>query len=107
MVGIPKHHSNDNYYMYNVETKRIIINRDIRWAPFTRPSFYEDLDEVMRPDVNREIHDENIQQIDEDEEEDESNPEEDMNLGGRNDLDDMQDEVEETTQPQLRGKNET
>ena len=91
MVGIPKHHSNDNYYMYNVETKRIIISRDIRSAPFTRRTFYEGLDVVIRPDMNRKIQDENVQQIDKDEEEEESNPEEDMNLGGRNDLDNIQD----------------
>ena len=103
MVGIPKHHSNNNYYMYNVETKRIIISRDIRWAPFTRPSFYEGLDEVIRPDTNREDQDENIQQINEDEEENESNPEKDINLGGGNDLDDTQDEIEEMTQPEVRG----
>ena len=30
MVGIPKHHSNNNYYMYNVETRRIIISRYLR-----------------------------------------------------------------------------
>ena len=48
MVGIPKHHSNDNYYMYNVETRRIIISRDIRWALFIRLSFYEGLDEVFK-----------------------------------------------------------
>ena len=48
MVGIPKHHSNDNYYMYNVETKRIIISRDIRWAPFQRPTFYDGLNEILK-----------------------------------------------------------
>ena len=49
MVGIPKHHSNDNYYMYNPETKRIIISRDIKWAPFERPTFYEGLEEILKP----------------------------------------------------------
>ena len=103
MVVIPKHHSNDNYYMYNDETRRIIISRDVRWAPFTRLSFYEGLDEVIRPDANREGQDENIQQVDEDEEENESNPERDINLGGRNDLDNMEDKIEEITRPQGRG----
>ena len=63
MVGIPKHHSNDTYYMYKVETRIIILSRDIRWAPFIRPWFYEGLNEVLRPDV---IQDENTQQVDED-----------------------------------------
>ena len=69
MVGIPKYHSSDNYHMYNVKTRRIIISRDIKWAPFIRPSFNEGLDEVLRPDVNREIQNENAQQSDEDEDE--------------------------------------
>ena len=73
MVGIPKYHSSDNYYMYNVETKRIIISIDIKWAPFIRPSFYKSLDEVLRPDVNWEIQNETEQQIDEDENKDENN----------------------------------
>ena len=45
----------------------------------------------LRPDVNREIQDENMQQIVEDEDKDESNPEYDMNQGGGNSLNDMQD----------------
>ena len=56
--------------MYNVKTRRSIISRDIQWAPFIRPSFNEGLDEVLRPDVNREIQNENAQQSDEDEDED-------------------------------------
>ena len=28
-VGIQKHHANDSYYMYNPETKNIIVSRDI------------------------------------------------------------------------------
>ena len=30
MVGISRHHSYDNYYMYNPEMKWTVINRDIR-----------------------------------------------------------------------------
>ena len=49
MVGITRHHSNDNYYMYNPETKRIIISRDISWALFERPTFYDGLEEILKP----------------------------------------------------------
>ena len=103
MSGIPKYHSNDNYYVYNVKTRLNIISREIKWAPFMRPSFYKGLDEVLKPDVNRQIQYENSQQIDEDEDKDENNPEEDINQGGGNDLDDMQNEVKEITHPQLTG----
>ena len=47
MVGIPRHHSYGNYYMYNPETKWIIISRDIRWAPFEKPTFYDELEEIL------------------------------------------------------------
>ena len=49
MVGIPRHHSNGNYYVYNSEMKRIIISRDIRWAPFVRQTFYDELEEILEP----------------------------------------------------------
>ena len=89
--------------MYNVETKRIISSRDIKWAPFTRPSCNKGLDEALKPDVNREIQNENAQQSDEDEDKDENNPKEDTNPGGENDLDDMEDEIEEIRHPQAKG----
>ena len=76
MVEIPKYHSSDNYYIYTVETRRIITSRDIKWSPFIRLSFYEGPYEVSRPDVNSEIQKENAQQSDEDE--DENNPEENI-----------------------------
>ena len=103
MVGIPKYHSSDNYYMYNVDTRKIISSRDIKWAPFIRLSFYEGLNEVLRPDVNREIRKENAQQSDENEDDDKNNSDEDMNHGGGNNPDDMEDEVEEITHPQVKG----
>ena len=59
MVRIQKYHSSDNYYMYNVEPRRIIISRGIKWEPITRLSFDEALYEVWRPEVNREIQKEN------------------------------------------------
>ena len=96
MVGIPKYHSSGKLYMYNIKTRRIIINRDIKQAPFIRPSFYERLDEVLR---HREIQKENAQQGDEDGDEDENNSEEDINLGGGNDLDNMENDVEKITHP--------
>ena len=49
MVGKSKHHANDNYYIYNPETKRIIRSWNIRWAPFQRPTFYNRLSEISRP----------------------------------------------------------
>ena len=55
MVGILKYHSSDNYSMYNIKTRRMIINRYIKWAPFIRPTLFEGLNEVLRPDVNRKI----------------------------------------------------
>ena len=58
---------------------------------------------MFRPDANREIQDENTQQIGEDEDEDKSNPEEDTNQGGGIELDDMQHEVKKITHPQVRG----
>ena len=103
MVGIPKYNSSDNYHMYNVKTKRIIISRDIKQAPFIRPSFHKGLDNALRPDVNREIQNENAQQSDENEDKDENNPAEDMNQVAGNDLDDMKDEVEEKRHPQVKG----
>ena len=53
MVDIPRHHSNKNYYMYNPETKQIIISRDIRQAPFKRPTFYEELEEILKPQMEK------------------------------------------------------
>ena len=55
MVGILKHHSRDSYYMYNIKAKRIIISRDIIWAPFVRPDFNKGIDEVLGPKINDEI----------------------------------------------------
>ena len=69
IVGRPKYHSSDNFCMHNVKTGRIIKSKDIKWAPFIRPSFYEGLDEELKPDVNRKIQIENAQQSDEDEDE--------------------------------------
>ena len=60
MVGIPKHHSRDNYYMYNIETKRIVISRDIIRAPFVRPDFNKGLDEVLRSKINDENEEPNV-----------------------------------------------
>ena len=45
---------------------------------------------------------ENAQQIDEDKDEYENNPKDNINQGGGNDLDDMQDEVKELTHPQVK-----
>ena len=70
MVGIPKHHLRNSYYMYNTETKRIVICRDIIWASFERPDFNKGLDEVFRPKINDENNEEpdvNIELSDEDE----------------------------------------
>ena len=52
MVGISKHHYRNSYYMYNTETRRIVICRDFTWAPFVRPDFNEGFDEVLRPKMN-------------------------------------------------------
>ena len=51
MLGIPKYQSSNNYYMYNVKIRRIISSRNIKWAPFIRPCFYEHLNEVLRLDL--------------------------------------------------------
>ena len=55
MVGILRHHSNDNHYMYNPEIKQIIISRDIRWEPFERPTFYDALEEILKPQTGKDI----------------------------------------------------
>ena len=52
MVVIPKHHSTNSYYTCNTETRRIVIGRDITWAPFVRPHINEGLDEVWRRKMN-------------------------------------------------------
>ena len=52
IFGIPKHYSRGCYYIYNIETKRMIISRDITWAPFVTPDFNNGLDEVLRPKMN-------------------------------------------------------
>ena len=48
MAGKPKHHSKDAFYMYNPKTRKVIISRDIQWAPFQRPRFMEDMDDVIK-----------------------------------------------------------
>ena len=102
MVGISKYYLSDNHYMYNNKTRRIII-RDIKWEPFIRSSFIECLDEVLRPDENREMQKEIARQSDEDKYEDENNPEEDMNHGGQHIRDDIEVDVEEIIHPQVKG----
>ena len=47
MVGKPKHHSKDAYYMYNPNTRKVIVSRDIRWVPFQRPKFDNNMDGVL------------------------------------------------------------
>ena len=105
----------------------MIINRYIKWAPFIRPTLFEGLNEVLRPDVNRKIQQGNVQQSDEDEDEDEdndkdddkdddkeedieenedadeNNPEKYINQWGENELDDMEDNVEEIIHRQFKG----
>ena len=39
MVRKPKNHARDAYYMYNPKTCKVIISRDIQWAPYNRPKF--------------------------------------------------------------------
>ena len=70
MAGIPKRHSRNSYYMDNTKTRRIVISRDIKWAPFARPDFNEGLDEVLRPKMNDKDNEEpnaNIESSDKDE----------------------------------------
>ena len=47
MVGKPKHHGRDSYYMYNPKTRRVIVSRDIQWAPYLRPKFEAEMDGVL------------------------------------------------------------
>ena len=50
MVGKPKHHSKGAFYMYNPKTRKVIISRDIQWAPFQRPNFMENMDGIIKGD---------------------------------------------------------
>lgn len=47
MVGKPNHHVRDSYYMYNPKTRKVIVSRDIRWAPFSRPKFEAEMDGIL------------------------------------------------------------
>ena len=71
-MGIPKQHASDNYYLYNPEMKRIIINRDIRLAPFQWPTFYNGLNEIIKPRIlpqqSKKNNDKNNQEDDLDQE---------------------------------------
>ena len=40
--------------MYNMETKRIIVSRDIIWVSFGRSDFNEGLDKILRLQTNDE-----------------------------------------------------
>ena len=48
MVGKPKHHSRDAYYMYNPKTRKVIVSRDIQWAPYQRPKFMDEMNGVIK-----------------------------------------------------------
>ena len=72
-----KHHANDNYYMYNPETKRIRISRDIKWAPFQWPTFYNGLNEILKPKQQSQQSNNN----------DKNNKDDDLDQGGGSESD--------------------
>ena len=89
--------------MYNPERKQIIISRDIRWAPFERPTFYEELEEILKPQMENDRttieYDTNSNHSDENDQEDNFNQE----GGSESDIksNNTEESIEEKTQPQL------
>ena len=48
MVGKPKNNARDAYYMYNPKTCKVIISRDIQWAPYNRPKFESEMEGILK-----------------------------------------------------------
>ena len=87
--------------MYNLETKRI-KSRDIRWAPFERPTFYEELEKILKPQMKT---DRKIIEYDADSNfSDENDQEDNLIQGEGSELDiesnNNEESIEENTQPQ-------
>ena len=62
MVGKPKNHARDSYYMYSPKTRKVIVSRDIQWAPYERPKFEIDMDGILNnaPTSSNVISDEEV-----------------------------------------------
>ena len=58
MVGYPDNHKRDTYYMYNPETKRVTMTRDVKWVEWKMTDTAEKLnmfrdsnEEYLVPDI--------------------------------------------------------
>ena len=80
--------------MYDPETKQIMISRDIRWALFKRSTLYDGLEEILKPQIEKDrttiVYDFDSNFSDENDQED------NLNQGGGSDLDMESNNTEES-----------
>jgi len=49
MIGYAENHTQDVYRVYNIQTKQIILTRDIKWDDWERSQTNEDIDILTHP----------------------------------------------------------